>query len=249
MANSTQRDPALPPDVTTTLAELTAAMRAAAEDNLFALVLYGGLARGRYVPGSSDINLVVVVRDASAAAIERFAPTLHAAWRSMRVEPFIITPGDIPRLAVTFPTKMLDIQRRHVVLHGDEPFAALHVARIDVRRRIEQELRNLALRLRRRFVAIHDDSAALAAAADDAAAPLAVNLRALLLDRGVVTGDFDPTLAIYDRAATTFGLDREALASLKQIHQMREAATMTREMFGRLLATVDRAATVAATEG
>src|SRR5688500_14303547 len=116
-------DTTLPSEVATALDGLSTELQRAAGDNLLALVLYGGLARGRYVPGSSDINVVVVLGDTSAAAIERIAPALHAAWRAMRVEPFIITPADIPRLAVTFPTKMLDIQRRHVVLFGDEPFA------------------------------------------------------------------------------------------------------------------------------
>jgi hypothetical protein len=221
-------------------------MRETAGDNLLGVVLYGGLARGRYVPGSSDINIVVLLHDASAAALGRIAPALHDVWRSMQVEPFIITTAELPRLAVTFPTKVLDIQRCHVALFGDDPFDGVTVRREDIRRRIEQELTNLALRLRRRYLTILDDQAALATAADDAAAPLAVNLRALLVDRGAITGDSERPVAIYDRAAEAFGLDREALAALKKVHHDREAATMAPEMFARLLATIDRAAAVAA---
>ena len=52
--------PASPTDVTLALDELAAALRDAAGDKLLSLILYGGLARGRYHPGTSDINLVVV---------------------------------------------------------------------------------------------------------------------------------------------------------------------------------------------
>lgn len=217
-------------------------MRDAAGDNLLGLILYGGLARGRYNPDTSDINIVVVLRDASAHAIARIANPLHAAWRGRRVEPFIVTPRELSRLAVAFPTKILDIQRRHVVLYGDDPFSGFEVSREHIRLRVEQELRNLALRMRRRLVSIHDDPGALGRAADDAAAPLAVNLRALLFLEGIVSDEFQPTLAIYERAAEAFGLDVEALTATKRIHRNDGEATLSAEMFGRLLATIDKAA-------
>src|SRR5688572_1702723 len=99
-------DPNLPPEIALALDGLSAALRDAAGDNLLGLILYGGLARGRYHRGTSDINLVVVVRDASAQAIARIAEPLHAAWRARRVEPLIITPRELPRLAIAFPTKI-----------------------------------------------------------------------------------------------------------------------------------------------
>lgn len=145
-----QSDATLPTDVAVALDELVTALRDAAGGNLLGLILYGGLARGRYNPGTSDINIVVVLRDISTEALVRIAPPLHAAQRARRVEPLIITPRELPRLAIAFPTKILDIQRRHVVLTGDDPFAGIDVSREHIRLRVEQELRNLALRLRRR---------------------------------------------------------------------------------------------------
>jgi hypothetical protein len=236
----------LPPDVAAALDELGTALRAAAGDNLLGLVLYGGLARGRYNPGTSDINLVVLLRDASAAAIGAIAPTLHAAWETSRVEPLIMSPSELPRLALAFPTKMLDIQRRHIALIGEDPFDGIAPKREHIRLRVEQELRNLALLMRRRFVAIHDDPVALAAAVDDAAATLAVNLRALLFLRGIVSDERQPALAIYERAAQTFGLDAAALDATKRLHRSADDATISAELFGRLLDTIGKAADVAA---
>jgi hypothetical protein len=236
----------LPPDVAAVLDELGSALRAAAGDNLLGLILYGGLVRGRYNPETSDINVVVLLSHVSAAAIERIAPALQTAWRAKRVEPLIITPNEIPRLALAFPTKLLDIQRRHVALIGDDPFGGIDASRDHIRLRVEQELRNLSLRLRRRFVAIHDDPAALAAAVDEAATTLAVNLRALLFLERIVSDERQPALAVYDRAAQTFGLDAGALEAAKHVHRDALDKTISTEMFGRLLATIDKAANIAA---
>ena len=235
----------LPPDVAAALDELGTALRAAAGENLLGLVLYGGLARGRYNPETSDINLVVLLGDASADALGRIAAPLHAAWRAKRVEPLIMTPNELPRLALAFPTKMLDIQRRHIALIGEDPFDGIEPSRDFIRLRVEQELRNLTLRLRRRFVAIHDDPAALAAAVDDAATTLAVNLRALLFLRGIVSDERQPALAVYERAAKEFGLDADALDAAKRLHRNPNDATVSAELFGRLLSTIGKATDIA----
>jgi nucleotidyltransferase-like protein len=236
----------LPQDVAATLDSLTSALRDAPGDNLLGLILFGGLARGRYNPGTSDINIVVYVREATARGLDGFAAPLHDAWRAKRVEPMIVARGELPRLSIAFPTKILDIQRKHVTLFGEDPFEGITVSREHIRARAEQELRNLALRLRRRFLSIHDDGAALATAAEDAAVTLAVNLRALLYLRGVVSDEHQPTLAVYELAAKTFDLDLELLAALKRAHRNTEAEPFTIEQFDRLLATVNKAADIAA---
>jgi len=236
----------LPQDVAATLDNLTSELRAVPGDNLLGLILFGGLARGRYNPGTSDINIVVYIREVSARALDGLATPLHEAWTTKRVDPLIIARGELPRLSIAFPTKILDIQRHHVLLFGEDPFEGIIVSREHIRAHAEQELRNLSLRLRRRFVSIHDDGAALAMAATDAAVALAVNLRALLFLRGVVSDEFQPTLAIYKLAAETFGLDVEPLEVLKNAHRNADAAPLTVPQFDRLLATVAKASDFAA---
>jgi predicted nucleotidyltransferase len=240
---------ALPPEISNALDVLASGLRADAGDNLLGVILYGGLARGRYVEGSSDINIVIYLRDASAACLAAIAPRLNEAWRTHRVDPFIITPQEMARLTVVFPTKMLDIQRRHVVLMGEDPFDGLTVDHQHIRLRVEQELRNLLLRLRHRFVRVRDDQLSLAQAASDAAPTLAVNLRALLLLQGIVSDEFQPALAIFELAAKTFDLDADALAATKRVHQGTADASVDAASFARLLATIERAADLAASAG
>src|ERR1700687_3745663 len=49
-----------PPQTAAALARLRDDLQRAAGKNLAGIILYGGLARGRYHPGKSDINLVVL---------------------------------------------------------------------------------------------------------------------------------------------------------------------------------------------
>src|SRR5260370_25984489 len=76
----------LPAEVSAALGRLREDLGRAAGGNLKGLLLYGGVARGRYRPGRSDINLVVLLADMSAAALQAIAPALRAAWRAARVE-------------------------------------------------------------------------------------------------------------------------------------------------------------------
>src|SRR5689334_8191490 len=169
-----------PPEIRAAITRLRDDLTAAAGTNLVGLILYGGVARGRYRPGKSDINLVVLLNDTRAAALGVIAPLLRAAWRAWRVEPFILNSSEVARLSVTFPTKLLDIARHHIVIFGADPFADVQVSREQVRLRIEQSLRNSELRLRRRYVAIFDDAPSLAMVLADVAASLKVEFAAML---------------------------------------------------------------------
>src|SRR5882724_5145092 len=79
--------PETPPAVAAALDRLKEELGRAAGTNLAGLILYGGLARGRYRPGKSDVNVVVLLRDASAATLTAIAPALRTARRAANVVP------------------------------------------------------------------------------------------------------------------------------------------------------------------
>jgi len=237
--------PTIPPAASPALDAFRDALVNADAANIACIAVYGSAARGRYDADTSDLNVVVALRDAGGAAVLRIAGAIHDGERESRIETMIFAESELAGLAASFPTKILDIQRRHVVLFGTDLFSGITVARDDIRRRAEQELRNLALRLRRRLVAARSDDHALALAADDAAATLAVNLRALLYLRAEVSDEFQPTLAIFERASALFGLDPTILQAIKRVHKNDERS-MSAEQFGRVVDVVSSAAEVAA---
>jgi hypothetical protein len=145
----------------------------------------------------------------------------------------------VGRAAQAFPTKFLDIQRHHVVLTGADSFAALEVPRESLRLRVEQELNNLLLRLRNRYVVLAGDPMMTAQALARAARPLALALQAMLRLAGKETPD--RTDAIFEAAAAAFGLDREPLARMAGLRQNPAPAGDMNETFRGVLGAVARA--------
>jgi hypothetical protein len=233
---------AAPPAIATALQQLKEELTRAAGANLAGLILYGGLARGRFRAGQSDVNVVVLLNDASAGALAAIAPALRTARRAAAVDPMILTPGELPAAALAFPTKFLDIKEHHVVLAGTDSFAALDVPREAIRRRAAQQLRNMALRLRRRYLAITDDREAQATTLAGTARPLALEAAALLRLAGKHVPEEDRTAAIFAAAATAFDLDNEALARLAELRQQPGTKDDMAALYGKVLAIVTRLA-------
>jgi hypothetical protein len=236
--------PETPGHVIEALERLATELSAAAGANLAALVLYGGVARGSYRPGRSDVNVAVVLESAAPEHLEALAPALQAAWRAARVEPWLVTRGELPRLAALFPSKILDVAGCHVVLLGADSFRDLVASGELVRFRAEQALRNLALRLRRRLVATTGDPDAQARWAAEIARPLAAELAPLVT--GVHPGR-DATSDVLAAASAAFGLDRATLAELAEARTSPRRVSDPGALLRRAVAVVDAAAAAVGT--
>jgi hypothetical protein len=233
----------VPDTISADLDRMTEDLIAAAGANLAGVVLFGSAARGRYRTGSSDINVAVLLHQADEPALARIAPALRTARRAAGVVPMLLTPGEVGRAAQAFPTKFLDIQRHHVLLTGSDPFASLEVPRESLRSRVEQELNNLLLRLRNRYIAFDGDALMTAQALARAARPLAVSLQAMLRLAGKEMPD--RTDAIFEAAAAAFGLDRESLSRMAALRQKPGPISGLNEVYRGILGAVARAVDLA----
>jgi hypothetical protein len=236
----------VPSEVKAALVRLRDGLVQAAGKNLAGLILYGGLARGRFRPGQSDVNVVVLLHDMSGDALKAIIPPLQAARRSIGVEPLLLTPPEVHQAADVFATKFLDIKEHHVVLAGEDPFAGLAVEHEHIRLRVAQALRNMALRLRRRYVALGDDAEELARVLVAIARPLALELAALLRLAGKELPAQDRTSSLFAEAANVFGLDTQALTDLAALRQNPQANRETPALYHRMLAVIVRASDLAA---
>lgn len=124
-------------------------MRDALGENLFSCCLYGSAVRGNFLPGASDINLLILLHDSSPAAHRTIAKVLE---REDRVDPFILGRSGLARSVRCFANKFASIRRNYRVLHGADPFAELPADPAQQRFLCEQSLRNLRLRMVYAFV-------------------------------------------------------------------------------------------------
>jgi len=155
----------------------------------YSAVLYGSAARGDFVPGRSDINLMLVVDELSPAVLGTLGGAF-AGWRKSRYDPpLLISLAEWARATDVFPLEITDMRSAYRVLRGLDPLAALEVDRADLRRALEREFRGKLLRLRQGYVAGAGDPKALGTLAGQSAATVMVLLRGLLrlLDQPVPT--------------------------------------------------------------
>ena len=234
------------PEISTALDRLATDLTALGGSNFCGLILFGGLARGRFRPGYSDVNVVLVLKEATSAALQVIAPSLRTAWRSAGVEPMILKESELALAAEAFPTKFLDIKKFHRLLAGVDPFDELVISRDHLRLRTEQELANLLLRVRRRYVAVAEEPMLLTRALVDAARPFALQLQNLLVLSGKPLPETDRTLALYEAAASAFDLPMEPLRRLAAIRQAPGAAADAQAVSDGLLEALTRAVAVAA---
>jgi predicted nucleotidyltransferase len=116
---------------------------------LQAIVLHGSVVRGGYDPLTSDIDVFVVLRSDERERLAAIGPALDVARAAARVECVFFRADELIHAADVFPLLFEDVSRCHALLHGEDPFTALVISPLHRCLRIEQELRDLRVRLRR----------------------------------------------------------------------------------------------------
>lgn len=139
----------LPGSVVPRLEELERALVTTLGSDLVALLVFGSAVRGDFRAGHSDIELMIVLKTAEPERLSAIANPLAMARYAIRVEPMILTSAEIPRAADVFPLLYDGIRQSHALLHGADPFSQLSISDRHRRLRIEQELREVQIRLRR----------------------------------------------------------------------------------------------------
>jgi hypothetical protein len=235
----------VPDNIATGLNRLKEELAHAAGSNLQGLILFGGLARGRYHAGRSDVNLIVLLNDLSTTSLAAVAPALRNARRALGVDAMLMAKAEVAAFAEAFPTKFLDIKNHHQVLAGVNPFVDLSVSREQIRLRTAQELRNLQLRLRRRYVDMANDAPMLNRTLARAARSLALQLMTLLRLAGREAPAEDRTEAIFDSSVAAFGLAPEPLAGLVQLRREPQPMAKLSGLYDGILNSISEAIAVA----
>lgn len=203
--------------------------------NLVGVVAHGSAVRGGWRAGASDVDIVVILGEGTQEALESIGPALELARFSARIEAMILTKAEIPRSADCFPLLYADLARTSVTLAGDNPFKGLDVPTHHKRLRIEQELRELRIRMRR-VVTDNASHGSYAGAVDRKLKQARDPLWALLELRGEAA-TADSLEAVLDGCAKAYSID---LAPLRRVREQPKAAFDTLgTLFDLALADVD----------
>ncbi len=135
------------------LDEFVSRIQPAAGENLQSVILYGSAATGEFNPEFSNLNLLCILRETSFAHLSAIAPVVEWWHGKKHPAPLITTKEELERSADVFSIELLDIQRHHRVLFGDNPLAGLRIPMHLHRAQVEYELREKLILLRQRLIA------------------------------------------------------------------------------------------------
>jgi len=161
------------------LDDLVASAKSAFGDTLRSIVLFGSAAEGK-MRATSDVNLMFVLTAFDADRANAFREPFRFAGAALDVNAMFVLADELPFAARHFAQKFADMKRRHVILHGDDPLAALDISRDALVQRVQQVLLNLSMRLREMYVtrSLREEQCALTLA--EAAAPLRTSAAAIV---------------------------------------------------------------------
>jgi predicted nucleotidyltransferase len=186
----------------------------------YSAVLYGSAARGDFVPGRSDINLMLVLEQLTAPVLRSLSRAFTAWRKATREPPLILSRAEWDRASDAFPIEITDMRLSYQVLRGSDPLAGVQVDLADLRKALEREFRGKLLRLRQGYATYAPEPGALGSLGLQSAATVLVLLRGVL----TVVGKPVPTDAteLAGAAAALIGFEPEHLLHVVRHRSDRE---------------------------
>jgi hypothetical protein len=134
------------------IGEFVARLQQAAGTNLDSVILYGSAVSGDYDPEYSNINLLCVLKDTAFPKLHALGPAAQWWTRQKHPAPLTITREELERSADVFAIELMDIQRHHRVLFGQDVVASLQIPMHLHRAQLEYELREKLILLRQQML-------------------------------------------------------------------------------------------------
>ncbi|MEQ1680063.1 MAG: hypothetical protein ABL950_05620 [Nitrospira sp.] len=116
------------------------------------ILLYGSAVRGEFLPGSSNLNMLLVMSSYDLSVLKRY-DSINKRWSKEHVVvPLFLTAADLQSASFAFPLEYQDIHECHRLLWGQDPFVGLKIDSRYLAAEVLQGLRGNLLRLRQRLV-------------------------------------------------------------------------------------------------
>ena len=206
---------------------------------LVAVFLYGSAARGDFIPGRSDLNLLIVLQSVRLEDLSEAAKLFHR-WKKLRIAPLFLTFGELRHATRVFPLELVDIKDSGYLLYGSNLLDAIQVGADDVRAQCRRELHARLIRLRQEYLELGDRRNALSGILTGALTSLLPAFRALLRLGGPPVPTTD--MAVVEAIVTKHDLDRDLFTTLLALKRgSRQLATADLEgLLSRLLVEWER---------
>lgn len=212
----------LPENVSRALTSFVESAQAAFGDDLKSVVLFGSAAEGSLRP-SSDVNLLLLLTKFDAAKADQVRESLRRTAVEIHLQTMFLLEEELPAAMESFAVKFGDIARRHQVLYGINPFAALRPSPEKALARLKQILLNLTLRMREAYVLRSLREEQVVYLISEMAGPLRACASTLLELQGTPAANGKEALA---HVASTLLGSPEAVELMERISQARQTRAL-----------------------
>lgn len=141
----------LPNNIRKIIGKFTGSLKDIYGDELVSVVLYGSAASGEFTGTHSNINLAIVLKEASVRSIKKAAQLVKKRKYSI-INPIFFTEKYISGSLDVFPIEFLDIKENHFLLHGRDIFNDLRVDLRNLGFQCEQELKSKILNIKKLYL-------------------------------------------------------------------------------------------------
>jgi len=225
----------------TKLQELVHRLQAASGDNLVSVVLYGSAAREEFHEQYSDVNVLAIFRELGSGPLSAITPVVR--WWSHEerfTPPLTMTVDELSESADVFAIELLDIQRTHKTLFGEDVVSAVQVPMNLHRVEVEHELRTTLLRLRQHRLLSPDKDDELRLVLAKSMSSVITLFRHALITVGKSPADGKPKLL--EQAGEVFGVDVRPLQAILELRTNPQHPVSISEAYGACMSAIGRVA-------
>jgi len=89
-------------------------------DNLISVVVFGSVLGKNFVPGKSNINILLIVKQIDVSVLKSCLKLVEKGYKQDFVAPLMFTRQHIESSLDVFPIEFLEISDNHLTIYGEE---------------------------------------------------------------------------------------------------------------------------------
>ncbi|MBI5788095.1 MAG: hypothetical protein HZA78_04480 [Candidatus Schekmanbacteria bacterium] len=122
------------------------------EDNILSIVVCGDVLEAGFVPGKTNINLILILRQIDVTVMRRCLRLVSQGQGKRIVAPLMLTLQHIETSLDTFPLEFSAIKDNHLTIYGKDLLNDLKIEKSDLRLQCEREIKGKLIHLRQGYL-------------------------------------------------------------------------------------------------
>ena len=126
--------------------------REALGGNLLSIAVYGSALGTNFIPGKSNINLLLILEHIDVAVLKSCLKLVEKGQKENFVAPLMFTPQHIDSSLDVFPIEFSEISDNHLTIYGEELLENLKIEKKHLRLQCEREIKGKLIHLRQGYL-------------------------------------------------------------------------------------------------